>query len=67
MLSEFEMSDLGELNYFLGIEFLRTKHGTFMHQSKYAHYLLSRFNLSDNNFIGTPPKVFLRLEKNPTK
>ena len=36
MSSEFEMSDLEELNYFLGIEFTHTEHGTIMHQTKYA-------------------------------
>ena len=31
MTTEFEMSDLGELNYFLGIEFMQTDHGMLMH------------------------------------
>ena len=63
MLSEFEMSDLEELNYFLGIEFTRTEHGTIMHQTKYAHDLLSRFEMHHNNNVATPVKVGLRLLK----
>ena len=31
MLIEFEMSDLGKLNYFLGIEFTKTEDGVLMH------------------------------------
>lgn len=38
MLNEFEMSDLGEPNYFLGIEFTKTKHDVIME-------LLKRFRM----------------------
>lgn len=31
IMSEFEMSDLGPLSYFLGIEFKATEFGTMMH------------------------------------
>jgi len=47
MLSEFEMSDLGKLNYFMGIEFVNTKYEIGMDQSKYTHGLLSKFNMSN--------------------
>lgn len=40
MLDEFEMSDIGELKYFLGIEFTNIKHGIIMHQTKYTQDLL---------------------------
>ena len=32
---EFEMKDLGNLKYFLGIKVLRSKQGIFIHQKKY--------------------------------
>jgi len=32
IMEEFEMSDLGELSYFLGIEFVSTSKGIFMHK-----------------------------------
>jgi len=31
IMEEFEMYDLGELSYFLGIEFVSTSKGIFMH------------------------------------
>ena len=33
---EFEMSDLSQLSYFPGMEFVQTSEGMFMHQKKYA-------------------------------
>ncbi|XP_027340865.1 uncharacterized protein LOC113854179 [Abrus precatorius] len=64
MLSEFEMSDLERLSYFLGIEFVQTKSGIVMHQTKYASDLLKRFNMLQSNPAGTPSAVGLHLEQN---
>ncbi|XP_023748787.1 uncharacterized mitochondrial protein AtMg00810-like [Lactuca sativa] len=38
--SEFAMTDLGTLNYFLGIAVTRDKHGMFLSQQKYANEIL---------------------------
>ncbi|XP_019433889.1 PREDICTED: uncharacterized protein LOC109340623 [Lupinus angustifolius] len=57
MQSEFEMSDLGELAYFLGIEFKKTKLGIFMHQSKYTSDVLKMFQIRDCNPTTTPVEV----------
>jgi len=35
MKSEFEMSTMGELNYFLGLQVKHLKDGTFINQTKY--------------------------------
>jgi len=61
MHSEFEMSDLRRLNYFLSIEFQFTKAGTIMHQMKYSRDLLSRFGMKDCNVAVTPTEMGLRL------
>ena len=42
----FNMKDLGELRYFLGIKFARTKQGKLMHQRTYALELISETGLS---------------------
>lgn len=34
MMSEFEMTDLGLLSYFLGMEYVNTSKGMFLHQKK---------------------------------
>jgi len=62
MKSEFEMSDLGELNYFLSIEFTKTKHGVVMHQTKYTGDLLKRFKMEHSNPVVTPVQAGLKLE-----
>ncbi|XP_017420329.2 uncharacterized mitochondrial protein AtMg00810-like [Vigna angularis] len=65
MLSEFEMSDLGKLSYFLGIEFTETENGIVMHQSRYVLDLPKRFEMVDCNAANTPAEVGLKLEKEP--
>lgn len=39
------MSDLGDLSYFLGKEFLRIERGMILHQRKYVKKFLKRFNM----------------------
>jgi len=65
MLDEFEMSDIGELNYFLGIEFTKIKHGIIMHQTKYTQDLLKRFRMENSNPAITPAEAGLKLESAP--
>ena len=38
--SEFEMSMMGELNFFLGLQINQLKEGTFINQAKYIRDLL---------------------------
>jgi hypothetical protein len=45
MKQEFEMSMIGELNYFLGLQVKQTAEGIFISQSKYAKDLVKRFGL----------------------
>jgi hypothetical protein len=42
---KFEMTNLGYLHYFLGLQVLQTKEGFFLSQSKYAYDLLRRFHM----------------------
>ncbi|KAI5355597.1 hypothetical protein L3X38_008492 [Prunus dulcis] len=47
LASEFEMKELGELQYFLGIEVARSKHGIFLSQRKYVLDLLTETGMLD--------------------
>ena len=44
----FDMSDLGPLHYYLGIQFMQTKRGIFLQQRMYIQNLLQRFSLQDS-------------------
>ena len=51
---QFEMKDLGHLNYFLGLEITHSTDGLYITQAKYASDLLSRTELTDSKTIDTP-------------
>ena len=54
---EFEMKDLGNLKYFLGIEVLRSKKGIFINQKKYILDLLAETGMIDCKPAETPITV----------
>ena len=45
LMEEFEMSDLGTMTYFLGIEFHKSKLGLLMHQRKYVVEILKKCDM----------------------
>ncbi|GKF51561.1 ribonuclease H-like domain-containing protein [Tanacetum coccineum] len=51
---EFDMTDLGALNYFLGIFVTRDSTGTFLSQKKYALELLDRAHMANCVSTRTP-------------
>ena len=53
---EFEMKDLGELEYFLGIQVARdrTKRRLHIDQSGYINTILERFGMANSNPVSTP-------------
>ena len=54
MQVEFEMSMMGELTYFLGLQVKQLKHETFLNQSKYYFDLLKKFKMEDCKKVVTP-------------
>ncbi|XP_071713507.1 uncharacterized mitochondrial protein AtMg00810-like [Rutidosis leptorrhynchoides] len=54
LLTEFAMTDLGPLNYFLGISATRTALGLFLSQKQYAADILERANISTCHPCRTP-------------
>ncbi|RLN29889.1 hypothetical protein C2845_PM05G00250 [Panicum miliaceum] len=59
----FQMKELGELKYFLGLEVERTKKGLFLGQQKYAKDLLQRYEMLDCKPISTPMDANVRLQE----
>nr|AAL58160.1 putative polyprotein [Oryza sativa Japonica Group] len=53
-VKEFDMSLIGELSFFLGLQIKQLKDGTFVSQTKYIKDLLKRFGLEDAKPIKTP-------------
>ncbi|GKA78154.1 uncharacterized mitochondrial protein-like protein, partial [Tanacetum coccineum] len=51
---EFAIKNLGELNYFLGLEVTYTTNVLFLNQSKYAKEILTRSNMIDAKPAPTP-------------
>jgi len=45
MSREFEMSMMGELTFFLGLQIKQTREGTFVQQGKYTNDMLKKFDM----------------------
>jgi hypothetical protein len=47
MENEFQMSMMGELTFFLGIQVKQMKQGTFIHPAKNTKDLMKKFNMAE--------------------
>ncbi|KAK4843891.1 hypothetical protein QYF36_013979 [Acer negundo] len=63
MSHEFEMSMVGELNYFLGLQIKQMHYGIFIYQAKYAKSLVKKFGLENAKNCDTPMSTTLKLSK----
>nr|GEZ54389.1 putative ribonuclease H-like domain-containing protein [Tanacetum cinerariifolium] len=54
MHEKFQMSAMGELNFFLGLQVLQKKDGIFLSQDKYVGDILKKFGYSDVRSANTP-------------
>nr|CAN71245.1 hypothetical protein VITISV_011091 [Vitis vinifera] len=63
MHSEFEMSMMGELNFFLGLKIKQLKEGTFINQAKYIRDILKRFNMEEAKTMKTPMSSSIKFDK----
>lgn len=52
--ARFEMTDLGQIQYFLGIQIKKLKAGLFISQEKYAYDLLKKYQMTECNPSLTP-------------
>jgi hypothetical protein len=53
MSKEFEISMMGELQFFLGLQIKQAKEGTFVHQAKYTKDILKKFKMDDSKHLST--------------
>ncbi|XP_055830938.1 uncharacterized mitochondrial protein AtMg00810-like [Solanum dulcamara] len=69
MNGEFEMSMMGELNFFLGLKIKQTPTGTMIHQQKYVKMILKIFKMDDakeiDTHIATTPSLCARFQACP--
>ena len=57
LATKFEMKDLGQLQYCLGIEVARSKHGVLLSQRKYVLDLLIETGMLDCKLVETPMEM----------
>lgn len=60
----FDMTDLGKMRYFLGLEVLQRSDGIFLCQKRYALEMLQRFGLDRSNSVHNPIVPGVKLTKN---
>ena len=61
--SEFEMSLVGELNYFLGLQVKQMEDSIFVSQSKYARGIVKKFGLENASHKRTPDVTHVKFTK----
>ncbi|KAL8094563.1 hypothetical protein AgCh_036190 [Apium graveolens] len=67
MTNEFEMTDIGQMSYFLGVEVKQRKDGIFMSQKKYAEQILKKFRMEECKPVSTPAEGSIKLRINSTR
>jgi hypothetical protein len=65
MTDKFEISIMGELEFFLGFEVKQLKGGTFVNQAKYTQDMLKRFEMTGVKGAKTPVPTKLNLDLDP--
>jgi hypothetical protein len=64
MKNEFQMSMMGELTFFLGIQVKQMNEGIFIYQTKYTNDLMKKFNMAELKPVSTPMSIAAALDPN---
>jgi hypothetical protein len=64
MEKEVQMSMMGELTFFLGIQVKQMKQGIFVHQAKHTKDLMKKFNMAELKPVLTPMSTATALDPN---
>nr|GEX45447.1 hypothetical protein [Tanacetum cinerariifolium] len=62
MKSRFEMSTMGEMTFFLGLQVNQSPSGIFINQSNYMNEILNKYRLNTCDIIGTPMDIKDKLD-----
>nr|GFB08675.1 hypothetical protein [Tanacetum cinerariifolium] len=65
MKDKFQMSSMGELKFFLGLQVKQKQKGIFISQDKYVAEILRKFSLTDGKSVSTPIDTEKPLIKDP--
>ncbi|GKE38891.1 putative ribonuclease H-like domain-containing protein, partial [Tanacetum coccineum] len=63
MHKKFQMSSMGELKFFLGLQVKQKEDGIFISQDKYVNEILNKFGFSDVKIASTPMETYKTLLK----
>ncbi|KAK4345238.1 hypothetical protein RND71_035414 [Anisodus tanguticus] len=63
MTKEFEMTDMGLMTYYLGIEVKQQKDGIFISHESYAKEILKKFKMENRKLISTPTEYGIKMSK----
>ena len=63
LAASFDMKDLGDLHYFLGIDVIRTPEGILLNQRDYLLSMLFKFRMAGCKFVSTPLDRTVKLRK----
>ena len=67
MKKEFEMSIVGKLTFFLGLQVKQKKEGIFISQEKYTRNLVKKFGLDSKKHASTPMSSSTKLNLDPSR
>ncbi|KAK6149483.1 hypothetical protein DH2020_017008 [Rehmannia glutinosa] len=62
MQGKFEMSMMGELTFFLGLQVKQLKDGTFISQTKYTRDLMKKFGMEEKSSVKIPMNISVKMD-----
>ncbi|GKB88430.1 retrovirus-related pol polyprotein from transposon TNT 1-94 [Tanacetum coccineum] len=66
MSSKFQMSMMGQMSFFLGLQISQNPRGIFINQSKYANEILQKFVFHKSDPVDTPMVERSKLDEDPS-
>ncbi|GJW00638.1 retrovirus-related pol polyprotein from transposon TNT 1-94 [Tanacetum coccineum] len=65
MSSKFQMSIMGQMSFFLGLQVSQSLGGIFINQSKYALQILTKYGMDSSDHVDTPMVDRSKLDEDP--